>query len=123
MEKVAAAFKYADVEIVEAHHRFKADAPSGTAIMLAEEIIKARGEGQMIFGERKPLKRGDVYISSLRMGGIVGEHCVSFDTGLQRFTLVHSAHTRSLYAVGAVNALKYVTTKKCGLFSTDDLFD
>lgn len=119
--KVAKAFPYADVEIIEAHHAAKADAPSGTALMLANTVIRARGEGNIVTGQRGRRRAGDVGISSLRFGERAGVHEVLFDTGLQMISLRHEAFGRELFAKGAVNAARFLMGKGAGLYGVDDL--
>lgn len=118
--KVAAAFPYADVEIVETHHASKKDAPSGTALMIASEIVRARGMGRVT--QTKGCRMlGDIGVSSLRLGESAGEHEVIFDTGFQRITLKHEAQSRELFAKGAVNALRFLSDKPAGLYGAKDI--
>lgn len=119
---VASAFKYADVEIVETHHRGKTDVPSGTALTLAKAVVDARGEGDIVVGRHEARRSGEIGISSLRLGGVVGKHEVCFDTGYQTFTLIHEAQGRTLYARGAVNAMRFLlSVESPGLYGMDDL--
>jgi hypothetical protein len=99
-----------DVEITETHHRFKKDAPSGTALRMAEVVAAALGRDldqvavfgrQGLPGERT---RPEIGILSLRSGDVVGEHTVSFGTLGERLELVHRAHNRDTYARGALRA-------------------
>lgn len=121
--KVAAAFPYADVEIVETHHAMKSDVPSGTALMLAKEIDSARGGGSKVVVGRREGKRTprEISISSLRIGDRAGVHEVLFDTGYQLITLRHEAFDRKLFAVGALNAVRFLKGKPAGLYSVADL--
>ena len=122
--KVAEAFPYADVEIVETHNASKADSPSGTALMLARRIIAARGGvGKIRMGKRHCRQLGDVGISSLRMGETAGVHEVLFDTGFQLITLRHEAKGRELFARGALNAARFLIGRPAGLYSVKDLSD
>lgn len=120
--KVAGTFPYADVEIIETHRKGKADAPSGTALMLANAVIEARGgEGRIVIGRRDGERQtGDIGISSVRMGDVVGEHEVRINTGFQTITLKHEAHSRAIFAIGAVRALDFICTKQNGLYSVKD---
>lgn len=95
-------FPQADVEILEAHHNRKADAPSGTALMLAEAVRTQRPEAPIRCGRSGSCKRvpGEIGISSLRLGNLVGIHEVLISTGTQTLTLKHEAHDRSLLAQG-----------------------
>ena len=121
VEKVARAFPYADVEIVETHHALKADAPSGTALMLANAVISARGFGRILNGARSCRQVGDIGISSLRLGERAGTHEVVFDTGFQLISLRHEAFGRELFARGALNALRFILDKPAGLYGMQDI--
>ncbi len=111
-----------DIEIFEAHHRFKADAPSGTAIKLARSAAEARGAKfdevvrySMILPDSKR-KVGEINIQSARSGDIVGEHTV-FLVGLgERLELTHRATSRDNFARGALKAAKWVVGKDPGLY-------
>jgi len=116
-----------DIEIVEAHHRFKKDAPSGTAKKLAQEIAKAKGvtldkvaiygrEG--IIGERK---RGEIGIHSIRGGNITGEHTVMFTALGERLELTHKAHSRDTFAYGTIQAIKFMDGKPAGFYEMKDV--
>lgn len=116
-----------DIEITEAHHRRKIDAPSGTALMLGEAAAEGRfsdlAELQMkpydgITGERPA---GKIGFSSVRAGGIVGEHTVMFASEDEVLTLSHSAIDRSLFAKGAVAAAAWVRTRRPGLYDMQDV--
>ena len=95
--------KNADIEIIEKHHRMKKDAPSGTALMLANSINKKCG------------------ISSIRGGGLVGEHSVLFLGENETIEITHTAYSRNIYVEGALDAARFIITKKNGLFSMEDL--
>ena len=116
-----------DVEIVEAHHRFKADAPSGTALRLAEGIAEARGidlaEKARYGREGRPGERDseEVGILAVRAGDIVGEHTVVFGGIGERLELVHKAHTRDNFALGALRAVKWVAGKPAGMYDMMDV--
>jgi 4-hydroxy-tetrahydrodipicolinate reductase len=116
-----------DIEIFEAHHRHKVDAPSGTALMLGEAAARGRGVdfGKVarrardgITGER-PV--GEIGFSVLRGGGIVGEHTVTFAAEDEILTLAHSGRDRSLFARGAVAAARWVAGKPPGLYDMQDV--
>ena len=120
--KIAGIFPYADVEIIETHHNKKVDAPSGTALMLASAITEARGgKSSLVMGSRQGLRqKGDIGISSVRIGGVVGIHEVRINTGYQSFTLKHEAHSRALFAIGTMHAIRFIATKQNGLYSVKD---
>lgn len=123
VRQAAAIFGGCDVEIVEAHHNRKADAPSGTALMLADAIKTMRPDAQYVFGRSGQHKRqpNEIGIHSLRMGNVVGEHEVIFATDTQTITLKHQAHDRSLFAEGAVAAAHFIVGQPAGLYHMDDL--
>ncbi|MHC4982247.1 MAG: 4-hydroxy-tetrahydrodipicolinate reductase [Planctomycetota bacterium] len=117
-----------DIEITETHHRFKKDAPSGTAIMLARSICKALGKDYgdaVIFGRggRQPRKPGEIGIHAIRVGDTVGEHAVHFGNLGETVTLAHSAHTRDTFARGALRAAEWVLAKPAGLYSMMDVLE
>ncbi|MFH1074911.1 MAG: 4-hydroxy-tetrahydrodipicolinate reductase [Candidatus Firestonebacteria bacterium] len=116
-----------DAEIIETHHRFKKDAPSGTALRLGESIAAGRGvdfkkntvfgrEG--ITGERKP---DEIAIHAVRSGDVAGEHVVSFGTIGERIELVHRASSREAYGRGALLAVRFITKAKAGLYDMQDV--
>ncbi|MDZ4365038.1 4-hydroxy-tetrahydrodipicolinate reductase [Brevundimonas sp.] len=116
-----------DIEVLEAHHRRKVDAPSGTALMLGEAAANGRGVDlpdvravpyDGIHGERET---GRIGFASLRAGGIVGEHTVLFASEDETLTLSHSAIDRSLFAKGAVAAAAWVRTRRPGLYDMQDV--
>ncbi|GMU23299.1 MAG: 4-hydroxy-tetrahydrodipicolinate reductase [Phycisphaerae bacterium] len=116
-----------DVEIVEAHHRFKADAPSGTAITLRDSIVKATGrdaEQDVIYGRRgntgqRPPRQ--IGMHALRVGDTVGEHEVHFGNLGETLVLKHSAHTRDTFALGALRAAAWLAGKPPGRYSMFDV--
>ncbi len=115
-----------DVEISETHHRFKQDAPSGTAIMLARAVCGVRGvdygeAATLGRGGRQPRKEGEIGIHALRVGDTVGEHSVHFGNQGETITLSHSAHTRDTFIRGALRAAKWVAGKKPGLYDMADV--
>lgn len=114
-----------DVEIVEKHHNLKKDAPSGTAIMLAEAINKELG-GKMNYvydrhSVRKPREANEIGMHSIRGGTIVGEHDIIFAGHDEVITLSHSAGSKEVFAAGAVNAAVYLAGKEKGLYDMSDL--
>lgn len=116
-----------DVEIVEAHHKMKKDAPSGTANKLAEIIASAlkrdiRDVGvygrKGIVGERTT---DEIGVMALRAGDIVGEHTVMFVTNGERIELIHRAHSRNAFAKGAVLAALWLVAQPNGLYDMQDV--
>jgi 4-hydroxy-tetrahydrodipicolinate reductase len=114
-----------DIEIFEAHHRAKVDAPSGTALMLGAAAARGRGvdlAGKRASGDRQgERKTGDIGFSVLRGGGIVGDHRVCFAGMQEVITLSHSAIDRGLFAKGAVAAARWAIGKPPGLYSMRDV--
>lgn len=116
-----------DIEVVEAHHRMKKDAPSGTALMLGEAA--ADGRGQALKDVRAPIREGlgdervtgQIGFSAVRAGGIVGEHQVIFAADDEILTLSHSARDRQLFARGAVIAALWARGRSPGLYGMQDV--
>ncbi len=115
-----------DIEVVEMHHRFKKDAPSGTAARLLEIIMEERKltaaalrhgrEG--ITGERKPTEIG---IHALRGGDVVGDHTVMFAAMGERLELTHKASDRGVFARGSLRAAQWLVGRKAGLYDMQDV--
>jgi 4-hydroxy-tetrahydrodipicolinate reductase len=116
-----------DVEIIEAHHRFKKDAPSGTALTLGRSVADALGRDldKVGINGRKGLvgERGkkEIALLSVRAGDIVGEHTVIFGGIGERLEFIHRAHSRDTFARGALRAAQWLVKKKPALYSMDDV--
>ena len=123
-KQAAKMFPDADIEIVEAHHNRKVDAPSGTAVMLANAIKEVRPEAEYVYGRSGESKRtkNEIGIHALRMANIVGEHEVYITTDSQQLVLRHNAYDRSLFADGAVKATRFLADQKAGLYTMRDMF-
>jgi 4-hydroxy-tetrahydrodipicolinate reductase len=115
-----------DIEIIEAHHRHKVDAPSGTALKMGEVIAEALGRSLKdcavygrhgITGERDPSTIG---FTSIRGGDVVGDHTVLFAADGERIEITHKSASRSTYAQGSLRAVRFLAGKKSGLY---DMFD
>ncbi len=110
----------ADVEIIEAHHNRKVDAPSGTAKMIAEAINKASGEkAEFVYGREGAdckRKKNDLGIHAIRGGTIVGEHEVMFCMNDEVVTIKHSALSRNIFADGALKAAEFLIGKSPALY-------
>lgn len=120
---------YCDIEVIEAHHRHKVDAPSGTALSMGEHIAKTLGRDlkthgvfarEGITGERK---RDEIGFATIRAGDVVGEHSVWFADEGERVEIAHKASSRMTFANGAVRAAKWLQTKQQGLFDMTDVLD
>lgn len=121
VREAAGILKSFDIEIVEKHHRGKADAPSGTAVALAECAGKASGGKRYICGRNG--KRGDeIGIHAVRGGTFAGEHEVIFAGGEEIITLSHTALSKDVFAAGATEAAKWLCGKPPALYGTDDLY-
>lgn len=130
LEKAAKVMgEYCDIEIIEAHHRHKVDAPSGTAISMGEHIAKTLGRDlkthgvfarEGITGERK---RDEIGFSTIRASDVVGEHSVWFADIGERVEISHKASSRMTFANGAVRAAKWLSDKSVGLFDMTDVLD
>ncbi len=109
-KKAAAAMPDADIEIVESHHNRKEDAPSGTALLIADKIMSVRENSFVNQGRSGHAKRvpSEIGIHSVRAGNIVGIHEVIICTDTQSITLKHEAYTRALFAEGAITAAAYL---------------
>lgn len=116
-------FPDADIEIVEQHHNRKLDAPSGTALLLAKAIRTVRESANFVFGRSGQAKRqpNDIGIHAIRMGNIVGIHEVIVGTDSQTITLKHEAHSRALFAEGALAAAEFVVGQSAGLYDMNSM--
>lgn len=116
-----------DVEIIEAHHRHKVDAPSGTALKMGEVVAKALGRNlaecavygrEGVTGERKTETIG---FATVRGGDIVGDHTAMFAGTGERIEITHRSNSRATYAQGALRAARFLSGKKNGLFDMQDV--
>ena len=115
-----------DIEIIEKHHNQKVDAPSGTALMLADAVKEVSPEKFYTYGREGIVGKRDkneIGIHAVRGGGIVGEHQVIFASGFETITLTHQATDRSVFADGAIKAAEYLVTKKTGLYNMTDVIN
>ncbi len=118
-----------NIEIVEAHHRHKVDAPSGTALKMGEVIANALGRDLSecaVYGREgteEPRDRQTIGFSSIRGGDVVGEHTVTFFMEGERVEITHKASSRMTYANGAVKASQWLTNQANGLYSMQDVLD
>jgi 4-hydroxy-tetrahydrodipicolinate reductase len=116
-----------DVEIIETHHRYKKDAPSGTALALGEAVAKGRGVTLAsvadygrngITGERK---QGAIGFHAVRGGDVIGDHTVLFASLGERIELTHKSSERRIYADGAIRAAKWAKTQRAGFYSMHEV--
>ncbi len=117
------------IEIIEAHHRYKVDSPSGTALKMGEVVANALGRDLSkcaIYGREgieEPRNQNTIGFSSIRGGDVVGEHTVVFFMDGERVEIAHKASSRMIYAIGAVRAAKWLSGKPSGLYSMQDVLD
>ncbi len=113
----------ADIEIVETHHNQKLDAPSGTALMLANDIKCVKEDAEFVCGRNGQHKREkqEIGIHAIRRGGVIGIHEIIFTNGAETITIKHEAHSRSLFAEGALVAADFLVGKKAGLYNMNSL--
>ena len=114
-----------DIEIVEAHHRRKLDAPSGTAILLADAVNENMDEKLTYTYDRskrhEPRRADEIGLSAVRGGTIVGDHDVIFAREDEVITLSHRAYSRKIFANGAISAAKFLQGKTAGLYDMSDV--
>ncbi len=126
--RTATGLPNADIELVEAHHRNKIDAPSGTALDLARGLAATRKldfDEQVIYGRKGrtgPREADEIAINTIRGGGIVGEHRIIFASPFETVVIEHRAISRALFAAGALDAAEFVYGKK-GFFDMNDLIN
>jgi 4-hydroxy-tetrahydrodipicolinate reductase len=114
-----------DIEVVEKHHNLKVDAPSGTALMIADAISEElEKEPQYVYDRhsyRKKRNKNEIGIHSIRGGTIVGEHDVIFAGNNEVVTISHQAQSKALFATGAINAGVYLSDKTAGMYNMSDM--
>ena len=114
-----------DIEIIEKHHNQKIDAPSGTALMIADEIASSlKGDADYVYDRhpvRKKREQSEIGIHSVRGGTIVGEHSVLFAGNDEIIEVKHTAMGKEVFAVGAIKAAKFLVGKHPGMYNMEDL--
>lgn len=117
-------FPESDVEIVETHHNQKKDAPSGTAILLAKAVLSVRN-GKIVCGRcgDRVREENEIGIHSLRLSNVVGRHEIIISNGYETLTLTHEAHSRTVFAQGAIRAAAFIADKPAGLYAMEDLMN
>lgn len=124
LQLVASKLKDSDIEILETHHNRKKDAPSGTALLLANAIKDSFPEGKkkIVYGREGKREKDEIGISSLRGGNVVGEHSVFFYGKYETLEIKHSALSRELFAEGAIKAAEFLVNQtEPGLYTMDYL--
>jgi 4-hydroxy-tetrahydrodipicolinate reductase len=117
-----------DIEVVEAHHNKKKDAPSGTALFLARAAAEGRGQDLdevAVYGREglAPRQEGEIGIHALRGGAVVGEHRLVFYSGGEEVEVVHRALSRRTFADGALRAARFAANAQPGLYSMADVLE
>lgn len=114
-----------DIEIIETHHNRKIDAPSGTALLLADSINEALDNSMEYnfnrFQNREKRKKNEIGFSSIRGGNIVGEHTVCFFGENESFEITHKAYSRGVFAEGALKGAEYIVGKESGYYTMDEI--
>ena len=115
-----------DIEILEGHHRFKKDAPSGTAMGLAEAILKSTGKAKDVLvhgrhGDETTRKRGEIGMHALRIGDEIGRHTVHYAALGERLEFTHVATNRDTFAHGALRCAKWIADRKPGRYTVADV--
>lgn len=123
--KTASVMPDADIEIVETHHNRKLDAPSGTALMIANAIKSVREKALFKLGRsgKAVREKDEIGIHAVRRGNVVGIHEVLVSTDCQTITLKHEAHSRALFAEGALSAVSFLRNQKPGLYDMNSIID
>lgn len=113
-----------DVEVLEAHHRYKKDAPSGTAKTILQILDEELGSREKKYGREGMMERGrEIGVHVIRGGDIVGDHSVLFSGNFETIELSHRAYDRTVFAHGALKAARWVVGKRPGLYSMNDVLD
>jgi 4-hydroxy-tetrahydrodipicolinate reductase len=111
-----------DIEVLEAHHRYKKDAPSGTAKTILQILEQEVGEREKYYGREGMMERGrEIGVHVIRGGDIVGDHAVLFAGNFETIQLSHRAYDRSVFAQGALKATRWVKGKKPGIYGMNDV--
>ena len=113
-----------DVEVIETHHRMKKDAPSGTAARLVDILTARAGRARVVHGQQGAVGEKPKYeigVSSIRTGGVVGEHTVVFGCAGERLELTHKAESRAAFATGVVAAVRFLKGRAPGFYTIEDV--
>lgn len=113
-----------DIEVTEAHHRNKKDAPSGTAKTILQILDEEVGARRKLYGREGMMERGnEIGVHVIRGGDIVGDHSVMFSKNFETIELSHRAYDRSVFASGALRAARWVVSQKPGIYGMDDVLN
>ena len=124
--KMATLLRNSDIEIVETHHNRKVDAPSGTALLLANSINEAL-DNSMVYeydrhSKREKRSKNEIGMHAIRGGNVVGKHSVLFFSENESFEITHNVTSRSVFADGALKAAKFLINKNPGLYNMKNMF-
>ena len=125
-KKAAEILEDFDIEVIEQHHNQKLDAPSGTALMIADGIKEVREDSNYVYDRtqvRRKREANEIGIHSVRGGSIVGEHEVIFAGRNENVTLRHSALSREVFADGALKAAEFIAGKPAGMYNMSDVLE
>lgn len=124
-KRIASIMNNADIEIVETHHNRKLDAPSGTALAIANGLKEVRKDATFVCGRNgnKKREKNDIGINAIRLGNVVGIHEVLVSTEHECISIKHEAYDRGLFAEGAIKACKFLYGKPNGLYSMSDMLE
>ncbi len=113
-----------DIEVIEAHHRNKKDAPSGTAKTILQILDEEVGTRKKVYGREGITERGnEIGVHVIRGGDIVGDHTVMFSKNFETIEISHRAYDRSVFATGALQAARWVVGKKPGVYGMNDVLN
>ena len=125
VSELAVVLENTDIEIIESHHNNKKDAPSGTALLLADSINSSLNNKMIYkydrFSSHAKRESNEIGFSSIRGGNIVGEHTVKFFGTHETFEITHTCYSRSIYANGALNAAEFLVTKPADFYDMNNL--
>ena len=127
LSEIAPILNNTDIEIIETHHNQKKDAPSGTALLLANSINQSLGNTMKYTFNRhdvaKKREKHEIGFSSIRGGNIVGEHTVKFLGAYETFEITHTSYSRTVFADGALKAANFLVSKPAGFYDMNDLVE
>lgn len=124
IEVAARSLEDYDIEVIEAHHNQKKDAPSGTALAAVDVLKKALNDVDVIYGRRGISPRGkEIGVHAVRGGDIVGDHTVLFAGPGERIEIKHQAHSRTAFASGAVRAARWVVSAEPGVYNMSNVLE
>jgi 4-hydroxy-tetrahydrodipicolinate reductase len=113
-----------DIEVIEAHHRNKKDSPSGTAKTILQILDEEAGPRKKVYGREGMTERGDeIGVHVIRGGDIVGDHTVMFSKNFETIEISHRAYDRSVFAMGALRATRWIVGKKPGIYGMTDVLN